>query len=64
QKTDYFRVYDRYGQLMFETNKWLEGWDGMFKGKKALAGTYVWIIKGVDKNGSVVEMKGTVILVR
>ena len=64
QKTDYFRVYDRYGQLMFETNKWLEGWDGMFKGKKALAGTYVWVIKGTDKNGSVVEMKGTVILVR
>ena len=64
QKTDYFRVYDRYGQLMFETNRWLEGWDGMFKGKKALAGTYVWVIKGTDKNGSVVEMKGTVILVR
>lgn len=64
QSTEYFRVFDRYGQLMFETKKWLDGWDGMYKGKKALGGTYVWTIKGVDKNGRIVEMQGTVILVR
>lgn len=64
QSTEYFRVFNRYGELMFQTNKWLEGWDGMFKGKKAESGTYVWTIKGLDKNGRVVEMKGTVILVQ
>jgi hypothetical protein len=42
----------------------MQGWDGTLKGKPAEAGTYVWMIKGIDKNGAVVEMKGTVILVR
>ncbi len=64
QSTTSFRVYNRYGELMFQTNKWLEGWDGMYKGKKALAGTYTWMIKGIDKNGKVVEMSGTVILIQ
>jgi hypothetical protein len=36
----------------------------MYKGKKAAVGTYTWMIKGIDKNGRVVEMKGTVILVQ
>lgn len=64
QSTTYFRVFDRFGNLMFETNKWMEGWDGTYKGKKASSGTYVWMIKGIDKNGRVVEMQGTVVLVQ
>jgi gliding motility-associated-like protein len=64
QSTEYFRVFNRYGELMYQTNKWMEGWDGTVKGKKAASGTYAWMIKGVDKNGRVVEMKGTVILIQ
>jgi gliding motility-associated-like protein len=64
RNTDYFRIFNRYGQLMYETRQWMQGWDGTLKGKPAATGAYVWIIKGIDKNGSVVEMKGTFILVR
>ena len=64
RSTDYFRVFDRYGKLMYQTTEWLKGWDGTLKGKPASSGTYVWMIKGIDKNGTVVEMKGTVILLR
>ncbi len=64
QATTYFRVFDRYGNLVFETKKWMDGWDGMRLGKQASAGTYVWMIKGTDRNGRIVEMKGIVILVR
>ena len=64
RSTDYFRVFNRYGTIMFETKEWMKGWDGTLKGKPAEAGTYVWMIKGIDKNGSIVEMKGTVILIR
>ena len=63
-KTDWFRVFNRYGQLVFETNEWLKGWDGKFQGRAQPMGVYVWIIKGVDKGGRVVEMKGTVMLVQ
>ncbi|MGB4845276.1 MAG: gliding motility-associated C-terminal domain-containing protein [Ferruginibacter sp.] len=64
RSTDYFRIFNRYGALMYETRQWMQGWDGTLKGKPAAAGTYVWMIKGIDKNGAVVEMKGTVILIR
>lgn len=62
--TDWFRVFNRFGQLVFETNQWLKGWDGKFKGKTQPVGTYVWVIKGIDKNGKVIEMKGTVTLIQ
>ena len=64
KSTDYFRVFNRFGAMMFETRQWMQGWDGTLKGKPAAAGTYVWMIKGIDKNGSLIEMKGTVILLR
>lgn len=64
RSTDYFRIFNRYGTLLYETRQWMQGWDGNINGKPAASGTYVWIIKGVDKNGRIVEMKGTVILIR
>jgi gliding motility-associated-like protein len=60
--TDYFRIYNRYGELVFDGGTTLKGWDGTFKGKKAVTGTYVWMIKGIDKDGKIVDMKGTVLL--
>ena len=62
--TEWFRIFNRYGQMVFQTNAWMKGWDGTYKGKKQPIGAYVWIIKGTDKNGKPVEMKGTVMLVQ
>lgn len=62
--TDYFMIFDRYGELMFQTREFQKGWDGTYKGKPADQGTYVWIIKGRDENGKLVEMKGTVLIIR
>ena len=61
--TEYFRVFNRYGQVVFETNKWLQGWDGSFQGRKQASGTYIWIVKGIDKYNKKVEQKGTVVLI-
>ena len=62
--TEWFRVFNRFGELVFETNKWLKGWDGTYLGKKQSPGVYVWIVKGMDKNGRKVEMKGTVMIIQ
>ena len=62
--TTYFRVFNRYGELMFETNQWLKGWDGTYKGKPQPSGAYVWSIKGTDKDKKVVELQGSVMLIR
>jgi gliding motility-associated-like protein len=63
-KTDWFRVFNRFGETVFETTQWMKGWDGTFRGKKQPIGAYVWAIKGVDRNGKKIEMKGTVMLVQ
>ena len=62
--TVYFRVFNRFGNLVFETNQWLKGWDGTFYGKPQPNGAYVWIVSGTDRNYKKVEMKGTVNLIR
>ncbi len=62
--TTFFRVYNRYGELLFETNEWLKGWDGTFKNKPQPNGTYTWIIQGKDKYNNKIDEKGTVNLIR
>jgi large repetitive protein len=62
--TVYFRVFNRWGEILFETNQWLKGWDGSFKGKPQPNGTYVWMIKGTDKDNKKIELSGTVLLIR
>ena len=62
--TDYFRIFNRYGQLIFQTNKWLKGWDGTYQGKKQPMGTYVWSVKGRFQNGKIIEKRGTVLLLQ
>jgi large repetitive protein len=60
----YFRIFNRNGQLMFETSQYLKGWDGTFNGKPQPVGTYVWVVSGKDRDYKKVEMKGTVNLIR
>ncbi len=62
--TDYFRVFNRYGELMFETSQYLKGWDGFYKGVAQPIGNYVWVVKGKARTGRVIEMRGNVVLVR
>lgn len=40
-----FKVYNRYGQLVFETKDWKKHWDGTFNGQKQPTGTYVWVLQ-------------------
>jgi gliding motility-associated-like protein len=62
--TESFRIYNRYGQLMFETSQLSKGWDGTYKGKAQPVANYVWLLKGKGRNGKTIEMKGNVVLVR
>jgi gliding motility-associated-like protein len=58
-----FRVYNRVGQLVFETRDWKKRWDGRFKGQPADVGTYVWILTYTHTDtGKRIQQKGTSIL--
>lgn len=60
----YFAVFDRWGQRVFYTTNATEGWRGYGNGKDQPMGTYVWMVGGVDLKGTVVQQKGTVLLIR
>ncbi|MES2848199.1 MAG: T9SS type B sorting domain-containing protein [Bacteroidota bacterium] len=62
--TEYFRIFNRFGELIFETSQTMKGWDGTYKGKTQQPGNYVWMLKGRARNGKIIEMKGNVVLVR
>lgn len=60
----YFRVYNRWGQLMFQTSDSRQGWDGMYNYKPQPLETYTWIAEGIDGNGTTIFKKGQTILIR
>jgi gliding motility-associated-like protein len=61
---NYFRVYNRWGQLIFSTAKLNDGWDGRVTGVEQPSGTYVWMVQGIARDGKVITKKGTVTLIR
>ena len=60
----YFKVYDRYGQLVYSTTQVNEGWDGYVNGTMANTGTFVYVASGIDYLHNPVFKKGTVVLIR
>jgi gliding motility-associated-like protein len=64
KQIEYFRVYNRWGQLIFTTVDNQRGWDGTFKGKLQTSGVYVWSVKAIDYTGKSYFQKGTAVLVR
>jgi len=60
----YFRVYDRWGQLLFTTSEKGKGWDGTFKGKPQDPGTFVWMASGTTFLNQTIIRKGYAVLVR
>lgn len=63
-EVEYFRVYNRNGELVFSTNTINNGWDGMLKGAEQPSGAYVWMAKGKDITGKIITDKGSFVLIR
>jgi gliding motility-associated-like protein len=57
-------VYDRWGQLIYQTNIEGQGWDGKFKGVPQPLETYIWIAEGIDLDDKVIKRSGDFILFR
>jgi gliding motility-associated-like protein len=60
----YFAVYNRWGEMVFETNDKTKGWDGIYKGRAADVGVFGWYLKVKCINGEESFKKGNVTLVR
>ena len=60
----YFKIYNRWGEMLFSTSAIGDGWDGTYKGKEQAAGTYVFMAHAIDFLGKVINRKGTTVLIR
>lgn len=60
----YFAVYNRWGEMVFETTDKSKGWDGIYKGRPADVGVFGWYLKVKCYNGEETFKKGNVTLIR
>lgn len=63
-KLNYFRVYNRWGKLLYSAASELPGWDGKINGVVGDTQTVVWMIEAVDVDGVVHKQQGTTIVIR
>lgn len=61
---NYFRVYNRFGQMVYSTGEIGKGWNGIYGGKAQNMGTFVWMAEGVTYKGQKKTKKGYVVLIR
>lgn len=59
-----FRVYNRSGQIIFETRQPQAGWNGRYKAVDQPQGTYVWTFTYSGPGGRTKVFRGTVVLIR
>ena len=64
KKLNAFRIYDRWGKLLFATQTEQPGWDGKINGEKAAFETVVWMVEAVDVDGVTHKKQGSTILLR
>jgi gliding motility-associated-like protein len=61
---DEFRVYNRWGEMVYSGSGNDAAWDGTFGGKKQEMATFVWYAEGTDYMNNKLKRKGSVILIR
>lgn len=59
-----FKVFDRWGNIVYENQNPAEGWDGTYKGKKAPAGVYGYYFEVILNGCEKTTKKGNVLLMR
>lgn len=62
-----FRIYNRWGKLVFQSTDPMQGWDGKSEGAAAPSDVYVWVLEyEVEQNGQIIKIpeQGQVTLLR
>ena len=61
---NYFRIFNRWGNMVFETTNVEEGWNGEYKGVPQPVGVFVYQVQAVTKSGKIFTKQGNVTLLR
>jgi gliding motility-associated-like protein len=59
-----FKVYNRWGNLIFDTTERDKGWDGAVQETGQGTETFQWLAEGYDSNGKLIRRAGMVTLIR
>jgi gliding motility-associated-like protein len=60
----YIKIFNKFGQLVFESKSSDTPWDGRTNGTPQPLGAYVWLAEGVDINGKTQTQTGSIMLLR
>ena len=63
-KDYHLSIYNRWGNLLFETEDPSKGWDGTFAGKTVLSGQYLVLVDIIDFNNVKAKHRGMVTILR
>jgi gliding motility-associated-like protein len=58
------KVYNRWGEQVFESTNPDKGWDGTFMGEKVPNGNFIYIVEFEDMTGNKIEKKGYIMVMR
>ena len=62
--TYHLTIYNRWGEVVFESYNYEIGWDGSYAGHKAQQGTYIWQIEFSDLESTKYTKNGHVSVIR
>lgn len=60
----YFKIFNRWGQLIYQTSTAHEGWDGTLRGAPQLSQVYAWIAEAVGVDDRIYTRRGSTVLIR
>lgn len=63
-KLNYLKIYNRYGQKVYEGRDLNLPWDGRRNGNHLPVGTYYWVIEGIDMHSKLLLRTGSITLIR
>jgi gliding motility-associated-like protein len=64
KQLNFFKLFNRWGQLIFSSTVIGKGWDGRISGTMQATNNYVYMVQGVDYTGKIIFKKGNLTLIR
>ena len=61
---NYFRIFNRWGNLLYESTNINDGWDGNYKGQPQPFGVYIYEAQAVSESGKIYTKRGNITLLR
>jgi large repetitive protein len=58
------RIFNRWGQLLYESRDIYDGWDGTYHGVQQPSGVYMYLLEAEGINGKIIQQKGNITLLR